>query len=187
MPRSPSWTPRSARWSGRPLPRCLNCSVSGAFAHLAGVAPIPASSGRTHRHRLNRGGDRAANNALHTIVLTRMRFDARTRDYVDRRTKEGLNKFEVQREPVGKRITAGIALPEDRAGTSPDAALSRRRHSPPTPLSRLAACREVAGCRGDIGGGAVGVGAVPVCGVRHRAQAASISSRSCCPVGRPFA
>jgi transposase len=42
-----------------------------AFAHLAGVAPIPASSGRTHRHRLNRGGDRAANNALHTIVLVR--------------------------------------------------------------------------------------------------------------------
>ncbi|GAA1064293.1 hypothetical protein GCM10009574_019060 [Streptomyces asiaticus] len=53
-----------------------------AFAHLAGVAPIPASSGRTHRHRLNRGGDRAANNALHTIVLTRMRFDERTRAYV---------------------------------------------------------------------------------------------------------
>jgi transposase len=69
----------------------------GAFAHLAGVAPIPASSGRTHRHRLNRGGDRAANNALHTIVLTRMRFDARTRDYVDRRTKEGLNKKDIMR------------------------------------------------------------------------------------------
>ncbi|XXZ47582.1 transposase (plasmid) [Streptomyces cavourensis] len=58
----------------------------GAFAHLAGVAPIPASSGRTHRHRLNRGGDRAANNALHTIVLTRMRFDERTRAYAARRT-----------------------------------------------------------------------------------------------------
>jgi transposase len=69
----------------------------GAFAHLAGVAPIPASSGRTHRHRLNRGGDRAANNALHTIVLTRMRFDARTRDYVDRRTREGLNKKDIMR------------------------------------------------------------------------------------------
>ncbi|WP_285741036.1 IS110 family transposase, partial [Kitasatospora phosalacinea] len=60
-----------------------------AFAHLAGVAPIPASSGRTHRHRLNRGGDRAANNALHTIVLVRMRYDERTRAYVERRTKEG--------------------------------------------------------------------------------------------------
>lgn len=60
-----------------------------AFAHLAGVAPIPASSGRTHRHRLNRGGARAANNALHTIVLVRMRFDERTRAYVECRTKGG--------------------------------------------------------------------------------------------------
>ncbi|MFG2525226.1 transposase [Streptomyces sp. NPDC048527] len=68
-----------------------------AFAHLAGVAPIPASSGRTHRHRLNRGGDRAANNALHTIVLTRMRFDERTRAYVERRTKEGLSKKDIMR------------------------------------------------------------------------------------------
>ena len=68
-----------------------------AFAHLAGVAPIPASSGRTHRHRLNRGGDRAANNALHTIVLVRMRFDERTRTYVERRTKEGLNKKDIMR------------------------------------------------------------------------------------------
>jgi transposase len=69
----------------------------GAFAHLAGVAPIPASSGRTHRHRLNRGGDRAANNALHTIVLTRMRFDERTRAYVQRRTTEGLSKKDIMR------------------------------------------------------------------------------------------
>ncbi|WP_079063249.1 IS110 family RNA-guided transposase [Peterkaempfera griseoplana] len=68
-----------------------------AFAHLAGVAPIPASSGRTHRHRLNRGGDRAANNALHTIVLVRMRFDPRTRAYVERRTKEGLSKKDIMR------------------------------------------------------------------------------------------
>ncbi|MFE1321934.1 IS110 family transposase [Kitasatospora phosalacinea] len=68
-----------------------------AFAHLAGVAPIPASSGRTHRHRLNRGGDRAANNALHTIVLVRMRFDPRTRAYVERRTKEGMSKKDIMR------------------------------------------------------------------------------------------
>lgn len=69
----------------------------GVFAQLAGVAPIPASSGRTHRHRLNRGGDRAANNALHTIVLVRMRYDERTRAYVTRRTKEGLSKKDVTR------------------------------------------------------------------------------------------
>ncbi|NNH76091.1 IS110 family transposase [Nocardia uniformis] len=68
-----------------------------AFAHLAGVAPIPASSGRTHRHRLNRGGDRAANNALHTIVLVRMRYDQRTRAYIERRTAQGLSKKETMR------------------------------------------------------------------------------------------
>jgi transposase len=50
-----------------------------AFAHLCGAAPIPASSGRTHRHRLNRGGDRGANNALYIVVLGRLRYDPRTR------------------------------------------------------------------------------------------------------------
>lgn len=68
-----------------------------AFAHLCGVAPLPASSGRTDRHRLNRGGDRAANNALHTVVLTRLRHDSRTRDYVTRRTGQGLSKKEIMR------------------------------------------------------------------------------------------
>jgi transposase len=68
-----------------------------ALAHLCGVAPIPASSGRTNRHRLNRGGDRQANHALHTIVLGRMRYDARTRAYLLRRTAEGLSKKEIIR------------------------------------------------------------------------------------------
>jgi transposase len=68
-----------------------------AFAHLCGVAPIPASSGRTNRHRLNRGGDRAANNALYIIVLGRLRHDERTRNYVKRRTTEGLSKPEIIR------------------------------------------------------------------------------------------
>jgi transposase len=68
-----------------------------ALAHLCGVAPVPASSGRKDRHRLNRGGDRAANNALYTIVLCRMRYDPRTRDYVERRTKQGLGKNEIMR------------------------------------------------------------------------------------------
>jgi transposase len=68
-----------------------------ALAHLCGAAPIPASSGRKDRHRLNRGGDRAANSALYTIVLCRMRHDPRTRDYVDRRTKQGLGKKEIIR------------------------------------------------------------------------------------------
>lgn len=68
-----------------------------AFAHLCGVAPIPASSGKTHRHRLNRGGDRGANNALYTVTLSRIRCDPRTRDYLDRRTAEGLSKPEIIR------------------------------------------------------------------------------------------
>lgn len=68
-----------------------------AFAHLCGVAPIPASSGRTRRHRLNRGGDRAANTALHTIALSRLRWDPRTRTYLARRRTEGLTKPEAMR------------------------------------------------------------------------------------------
>ena len=68
-----------------------------AFAHLCGAAPIPASSGRTRRHRLNRGGDRGANNALYVVVLGRLRYDSRTRAYVDRRTQEGLSKPEIIR------------------------------------------------------------------------------------------
>ena len=61
------------------------------------MAPIPASSGRTHRHRLNRGGDRAANNALYVVVLGRLRYDPRTRAYAARRTTEGLSKPEIIR------------------------------------------------------------------------------------------
>ena len=69
----------------------------GAFAMLCGVAPIPASSGRTQRHRLNRGGDRQANRALFTIALVRMGRDPRTQAYVQKRTKEGLSKLEIMR------------------------------------------------------------------------------------------
>lgn len=68
-----------------------------AFAMLCGAAPIPASSGRTNRHRLNRGGDRQANAALYHVVLCRLRWDPRTRAYAERRTKEGLSKKEIIR------------------------------------------------------------------------------------------
>ena len=69
-----------------------------SFAHLCGVAPLPASSGKTTgRHRLNRGGDRRANNALWRIVLVRMGTDQRTKDYVARRTAQGLSKPEIMR------------------------------------------------------------------------------------------
>jgi transposase len=68
-----------------------------AFAALCGASPIPASSGKTTRHRLNRGGDRQANRALHTIAITRMAHDDRTRTYVQRRTTEGLSTKEIIR------------------------------------------------------------------------------------------
>jgi len=68
-----------------------------AFAHLCGVAPIDASSGLTSRKRLNRGGDRSANNALWRIVMVRMVYDPRTRAYVARRTAEGRSKREIIR------------------------------------------------------------------------------------------
>jgi transposase len=68
-----------------------------AFAHLCGVAPIPASSGRTSRHRLNRGGDRAANHALWRIAMTRLRYDPRTRAYRDRRATQQLSNKEILR------------------------------------------------------------------------------------------
>lgn len=68
-----------------------------AFASLAGVNPIPASSGNTVRHRLNRGGDRQLNKALHTATITRMVHDPGTRAYVERRTAEGLTTREIRR------------------------------------------------------------------------------------------
>jgi transposase len=61
------------------------------------VSPIPASSGRTDRHRLNRGGDRRANNALWRIALVRMHCHPPTRAYVERRTKQGLSKLDILR------------------------------------------------------------------------------------------
>ncbi len=68
-----------------------------SFAALCGVSPIPASSGKTQRHRLNRGGDRAANSALHIIAIGRLRTDARTKAYVQRRLSEGHSKLEALR------------------------------------------------------------------------------------------
>ena len=68
-----------------------------AFAALAGANPIPASSGQVIRHRLNRGGDRQLNRALHTIVLARLRDDPATRAYAARRTAEGKSVRDTRR------------------------------------------------------------------------------------------
>jgi transposase len=80
-----------------------------AFAHLCGVAPLPASSGKVARHRLNPGGNRQANHALWRIVFTRMSNDERTRKYVARRLAEGRSTREVMR--VLKRYVARELYP----------------------------------------------------------------------------
>ena len=84
-----------------------------AWAHLCGVAPIPASSGKVNRHRLNCGGDRHANHALWRIVITRMSSDLPTRRYVERRLKEGKSKMEIR---CLKRYVAREVYPYLRPG-----------------------------------------------------------------------
>ena len=71
--------------------------TEAAFAALCGSNPIPASSGKTNRHRLNRGGDRNANAALWRIVIVRLACDERTRKYLARRQNEGKTKTEAIR------------------------------------------------------------------------------------------
>lgn len=73
------------------------CRDDAAFAMLAGAAPIPASSGKTVRYRLNRSGDRQLNRALHTVVLSRLHRDQRTRAYAERRRAEGKTDREIKR------------------------------------------------------------------------------------------
>jgi transposase len=73
------------------------CRSDAAFAMLGGAAPIPASSGQTVRFRLNRSGDRNLNQALHVIVLTRLRYDPATRAYATRRRAEGKTNREIRR------------------------------------------------------------------------------------------
>jgi transposase len=75
-----------------------------AWAHLCGVAPIEASSGKVTRYRLNRGGDRQANSALWGIVITRLRSDPRTQTYMKRRLSQGRSKPEIIR--ILKRYVA---------------------------------------------------------------------------------
>jgi transposase len=86
-----------------------------AWAHLCATAPIPASSGKVTRHRLNPGGDRQANHALWQIVITRMSSHPPTRAYVERRSKEGLSKKEIIR--CLKRYAAREVCPHLRPPT----------------------------------------------------------------------
>jgi transposase len=90
-----------------------------SFAALCGTAPVPASSDKTTRYRLSRGGDRAANRALYTIALVRMSCDARTRDYVRTQGAKGRTHPEIVRllkraiaREVFKSLTRGLIAPE---------------------------------------------------------------------------
>ena len=105
-----------------------------ARAHLCAAAPIPASSGKVTRHRLNPGGDRQANHALWRIVFTRMGSDPATRAYVERRTKEGKSKAEIIR--CLKRYVAREVYPHLRSRLTPN---TRGRPDP------IFGCREPAG------------------------------------------
>ena len=87
-------------------PRRLRSSP--AFAAMSGTAPIPASSGQTSRHRLNRGGNRQLNRALHTIALTQVRTDPRAKAYMTRRRAEGKSWLEALR--CLKRHLADVVL-----------------------------------------------------------------------------
>ncbi len=100
----------------------------GAFAHLVGVAPIEASSGKITRYRLNRGGDRQGNRALYLLAVGRMGWDPATKAYVARRTAEGRTKPEIIR--CLKRYIARelypvllVMTPEARPGRSPKSSL----------------------------------------------------------------
>lgn len=149
-----SWTTISTSWSLRQHRHCWRskasvltwpprCSPSpettqndgrareGAFAHLVGVAPIEASSGKITRHRLDRGGDRQGNRALYLLAVGRRRWDPATRAYVNRRTAEGRTKPEIIRclkryiarelYPVLLATTSTLVHP-DRSTTSSTAA-----------------------------------------------------------------
>lgn len=80
--------------AGQNIDRLTN---EAAFAHLCAADPVPASSGKTQRHRLNPGGDRNANRTLHMIVVVRLRYCPRTRAYLERRVAEGRTKREAMR------------------------------------------------------------------------------------------
>lgn len=102
-----------------------------SFAKLCGACPIPASSGKTTRHRLNRGGDRRANNALFRIVLVRMRHDPATRAYAARRTAEGKTGREIIRclkRFVAREVFQALTNPPDDLPTGAELRALRQHH-----------------------------------------------------------
>lgn len=113
-----------------------------AFAKLCGVCPLPASSGKTVRHRLNRSGDRRANNALFHIVLVRMRHHAPTRTYVARRTTEGKSRLEIMRclkRFVAREVFTAITNPPTDLPTGTDLRALRQERG----LSQQTVCTAI--------------------------------------------
>ena len=116
-----------------------------SFAHLCGAAPVPASSGKTVPHRLNPGGNRDANRALHVVVLNRLRRDPRTRKYLDRRTSEGKTKKEAMR--CLKRYVARevyrvlVSVPARRAATTTNQVPEKSVLPPPSSPARASGSR----------------------------------------------
>jgi transposase len=103
------------------------CRNDAAFAALSATSPLQASSGNTVRHRLNRGGDRALNRAIHTIAITRMRCCPGTKQYVARRTAEGKSSREIQRclkRYIARELYRALnaTIPTAQALTTPQAA-----------------------------------------------------------------
>jgi transposase len=99
-----------------------------SFASLCGVSPVEASSGKVVRHRLNRGGNRDANRALHMICVVRMGSDRRTRSYVARRTAEGKSKWEIMRclkRYIAREVYRVLLLSSATVEPSPIGAKSR--------------------------------------------------------------
>ncbi|MCF7553725.1 IS110 family transposase [Pseudonocardia sp. WMMC193] len=99
------------------------CRDDGAFAMLAGAAPIPASSGKTVRYRLNRSGDRQLNRALHTIVVSRLRYDPDTRAYAQRRRAEGKTDPEIRRclkRYISRQLYRQLERPSSRRVDEPE-------------------------------------------------------------------
>jgi transposase len=92
-----------------------------AFSMLCGASPIPASSGKTVRHRLNRSGNRQANTALYRIVVVRLRWHQPTRDYLARRTREGLSKREIIRclkRYIARKVFTALGPPTQQPNTA---------------------------------------------------------------------
>ncbi|MCG2801808.1 MAG: IS110 family transposase [Cellulomonas sp.] len=106
-------------------------SSEAAFAALCGAAPIPASSGKTTRHRLNRGGDRQANAALHQIALTRLTSDPNTGLYVTRRRAEGKTNREIMRclkRAIARQMWHVLVHPEPVPDTTAFRQQRQHRH-----------------------------------------------------------